>query len=120
MARAFESAARQALSEYFGKPLTSGSIGQVPKIFDFVSDDRTLVGDAKFYTLVGGVSSPPAKNSIIAEHVWLLEKTEARTKFLVFGNDRRVPEQWLKRYSGLIGDISFFFLAMDGKLDRLH
>jgi hypothetical protein len=120
MARLFEEAARQAMSTYLGMPLKPGSFAHVPKVFDYVSQDRHVVGDAKFYTLVGGVGTPPAKNSIIAEHVWLLEKTGAATKFLVFGNDRRVPEQWLKRYRELAQDISFFFLAADGKLDRLR
>ena len=30
-------------------------------------------------------------------------------KFLVFGNDRRVPEEWLKRYGKLVKDVNFFF-----------
>lgn len=120
MAKAFEAAARQAMAEYFGTPLVSGSVNGVPKIFDFVSADGRLVGDAKFYTLVGGIGSPPAKNSTIAEHVWLLEKTGAATKSLVFGNDRRVPEKWLHRYGALADDVSFYFLATDGKLDRLN
>jgi hypothetical protein len=50
------------------------------------------VGDAKYYTLVGGKRLLPAKFSVIAEHVWLLEKTEALGTSLVFGNERRVPE----------------------------
>ena len=120
MARAFETAARKAMSDYFGTELDPGSVRDVPKIFDFKSADSSVLGDAKFYTLVGGVGSPPAKNSTIAEHVWLLEKTGAATKFLVFGNDRRVPEKWLQRYGALVEDVSFFFLATDGKLDRLN
>jgi hypothetical protein len=35
---------------------------------------------------------PAAKFSIVAEHIWLLEKSGASTKFLVFGNQREVPE----------------------------
>jgi hypothetical protein len=60
-----------------------------------------VVGDAKYFTRVGGVGLPPAKFSIIAEHVWLLEKTGAPTTFLVFGNDRQVPIRWLERYGDL-------------------
>lgn len=119
LARQFESAAREAMSRYFGRPLVEGSVEGIPKRFDFVSADREIVGDAKFYTLVNGSGDPPAKNSVIAEHVWLLEKIHARSKFLVFGNDRRVPEKWLTRYRNLVSNVEFFYLATDGKLERL-
>jgi len=62
---------------------------------------------------------PPAKFSVIAEYVWLLEKTNAATKFLVFGNDRRVPETWLTFYGNLIDNIDFFFLDYDNHLEKL-
>jgi len=55
----------------------------------------------------------------IAEHVWLLEKTNADHKFLVFGNDRRLPEEWLKRYSNLVEDVSLYFLTNDGTVKQL-
>lgn len=32
----------------------------------------------------------------IAGHVWLLERTTAQRRFLVFGNQRRVSEWWLE------------------------
>ena len=91
----------------------------VRKQFDFVSPDRQVVGDAKYYTRVGGIGLPPAKFSIIAEHVWLLEKTRARTKFLVFGNDRKVPTLWLGRYGNLAIGVAFYFLSDEGLLELL-
>jgi hypothetical protein len=63
---------------------------------------------------------PPAKFSAIAEHVWLLEKTGAATAFLVFGNDRRVPEQWLERYGHLVVGVQFYFLSDEGELEELN
>jgi hypothetical protein len=30
--------------------------------------------------------------------------------FLVFGNDRRVPVEWLKRYGNLVADVAFYFI----------
>jgi hypothetical protein len=91
----------------------------VPKRFDFVSADMRIVGDAKYFTRVGGVGSPPAKFSIIGEHVWLLQKTEAPTTFLVFGNDRQVPMRWLERYAELASTVTFYFLSDAGDLERL-
>ena len=115
----FEDLARQAFSELFGVPLQPGQVPGVLKLFDLVSLDGQIVGDAKYYTLVGGQHLPPAKFSIIAEHVWLLEKTQAKHKFLVFGNDIEVPKRWLTRYGLLRGDVEFYFLADDGNLLEL-
>jgi hypothetical protein len=117
--RRFESAARVALSRHLGVSLAAGSVPGVPKRFDFISPDGQIVGDAKFLTLVGGVGLPPAKFSNIAEHVWLLEKTGAPTKVLVFGNDRRVPAEWLHRYGHLAADVRFYFLNAGGELEDL-
>jgi hypothetical protein len=100
--------------------LAPGSLENVPKRFDFVSPDQRIVGDAKYYTLVGGVGLPPAKFSIIAEPVWLLERIGAPVQFLVFGNDRSVPVQWLKRYGHLASAVAFYFLTGSGDLETLR
>ena len=60
--------------------------------------------------MVKGKSLPSAKFSNISETVWLLEKTLSETQFIVFGNDSRVPEKWLKRYERLVNDVTFYFL----------
>ncbi len=36
------------------------------------------------------------------------------------GNDRQVPELWLKRYGHLASGVAFCFLADDGKLEKLE
>jgi hypothetical protein len=115
----FEDVARSIMSRHFNIALTPGRVPGVPKTFDLVSQDWQIVGDAKYYTLVQNERLPPAKFSVIAEHVWLLEKTRAQTQFLVFGNDRRVPEKWLATFGNLARMCEFFFLAADNQLQRL-
>ncbi|MFQ5910649.1 MAG: hypothetical protein ACE5IJ_08025 [Thermoplasmata archaeon] len=66
-------------------------MGRVPKVLDMVSRDHSVVGDAKYFSMVRRRYLHSAKLSVVAEHVWLLEKTGARLKFLVFGNNPRVP-----------------------------
>jgi hypothetical protein len=83
------------------------------------SDDGTIVGDAKYLTLVRGTALPPAKFMEIAGHVWLLQHTASKSRFLVFGNQREVPERWLRKYGELIGDVRFFFLTDQGHLSVL-
>jgi hypothetical protein len=116
---AFEERARREMSKYFSVPLSLGKVPGVPKGFDLVSPDKQIVGDAKFYTMVNGVSLPPAKFATIAEYVWLLEKVAAKQKFLVFGNERRVPEEWLTRYGSLVAGIDFYFLHPSDAIERL-
>lgn len=117
----FEKIAREVLSDYFRTRLRKGRIPGIPKEFDMVSEDRKIVGDAKYLTMVHGKHLPPAKFSMIAEHVWLLEKCPALHRFLVFGNDSRVPREWLKRYGHLVNNVTFFFLdELTKKLERLN
>ncbi len=117
----FEDTAREIMSKYFNTALTSAEVPEIPKKFDMVSEDKKIVGDAKHLTMVRDVAIPPAKFSMIAEHVWLLEKTKAEKKFLVFGNDRRVPIKWLEKYGHLVEeDISFFFINDNGGLEDLR
>jgi hypothetical protein len=116
----FEELARQVFNQYFGVSLNEGQVPGVPKLFDFVSPDGSIVGDAKYFTLVGGHRLPPAKFSVIAEHVWPLEKTNAKNKFLVFGNDQEVPVRWLARFGRLCGKVKIYFLSDDGSLENLN
>lgn len=118
-ARKFEELARNVMGNFYGCEFSPGTIDPIPKVFDLVSEDLRHIGDAKLYSLVRGSQLPPAKFSVIAEHVWLLEKTRAPHVFIIFGNDRRVPELWLQRYGHLVGGVRMFFLSQDGALDEL-
>lgn len=115
----FEARARRVLGDRLGVSLMARSLPEAPKKFDLVSADGGVAGDAKYFSLVKGTGKPPAKFSIIAEHVWLLEKTSASCRFLVFGNDPLVPTMWLKRYGHLAGAVAFLFLREDDALEVL-
>jgi hypothetical protein len=108
------------MSEYFGKSLVEKNPRGFPKRFDMVSENEEIVGDAKFLTLVHGKRLPPAKFMEISGHVWLLEKVDAKRRFLVFGNQRRVPEWWLEKYGNLVQDVEFYFLDKKGQVHRLN
>jgi hypothetical protein len=100
--------------------LAPGQVPGVPKVFDLVSSDGTCVGDVNYLSLIEGHRPPSATLGAISERVWLLEKTAARVAFLVFGNDRRVPAQWLGRYGRLASRVHFFFLDNAGTLEVLQ
>jgi len=117
--REFERFARGIMTSRFGVVLTERALKGWPKRFDLVSEDGGIVGDAKFYSMVKGKRLPPAKFATISEHVWFLENTYADRKFLVFGNDRRVPMEWLRRWGRFLRGIDFYFLEPDGELSVL-
>lgn len=118
-AKEFEELARRVMSEYFGVRLEKRRKPGWPKEFDLVSPDYRVVGDAKYYTMVGRKHLPPAKFAIISEHVWMLENIDADIKFLVFGNDKRVPLEWLKRYGKMIKTVKFYFINNKGQAEEL-
>ena len=115
----FEELARPVLAKHYAVLLPPGSVSGVRKRFDFVSPDYQVVGDVMYFPRVGGLGLPSAKLSIVGEHLWLLEKTRAPTRFLVFGNDRELPLRWLERYGNLTSTATFFFLSGSGALETL-
>jgi len=115
----FEEFARKIMSKYFGKQLSERNPRGFPKKFDMVSANEEIVGDAKFLTLVHREKMPPAKFMEIAGHVWLLEKVNAKRRFLVFGNQKRVPEWWLEKYGNLVHNVEFYFIDNEGNVERL-
>ena len=115
----FEKLARQVMSRYFNTDLRERWKPGWPKKFDLVSPDYRIVGDAKHYSMVRGKHLPPAKFATISEHVWFLEKIDADIKFLVFGNDKRVPLEWLRRYGHLVNGVGFYYISGRGQLERL-
>jgi hypothetical protein len=115
----FQRFAQTRMTTFFGMQLSERSLPGFPKRFDFVSTDAQIIGDAKYLTLVNGTDIPAAKFMEIAAHVWLLEKTTAQRRFLVFGNEQAVPELWLKKYGSLNSQVEFYFLGLSGSIKRL-
>ncbi|GAB6162996.1 hypothetical protein JCM12298_21560 [Desulfothermus naphthae] len=107
------------MSKYFEEKL-SKKTRDFPKKFDMLSDNEEIVEDAKFLTLVHGEKMSPAKFMEIAGHVWLLEKVNAKRRFLVFGNQKRVPELWLEKYGNLVYNVEFYFIDNEGNMERLR
>jgi len=104
----FEKFAGKVFSKKFGIKLYNNKlVKKVDKKFDMVSSNGKFVGDAKYLSMVEGNKLPPAKFSGIAEFVRLLEKSDASRKFLVFGNQIEVPQEWLKKWGKLVKKVEF-------------
>jgi hypothetical protein len=102
------------MSKYFDTPLRKRKIENFPKIWDLVSDDGRIAGDAKYLTFGN------AKMEGIGQHVWLRDNCpRARRRFLVFGNDVELPQRWLRKYGSIKLTVEFHFLV-GGKLTPLR
>lgn len=114
----FQALAAHQLSNALGVTLTERTVnvGSVAKRFDLVSEDKRIIGDAKFYKIC---RVPSAKLATITECVFLLERCLADRRFIVFGNDKAVPLKWLQRYGALLDKVTFYFLGKEG-LEQLN
>ncbi|GEM_PF-5627357 len=110
----FAERAREVMNEFYGRPLKPRKIGGT-KIWDYVSPDGMVVGDARWFG-----NSVPAARAFISEAIWLLEKVGAVQKFVVFGGEAEVPRQWLELWATLCPeDVALFYLDGKGELHEL-
>lgn len=116
----FEYLSRTIMSAEFQTILVEKNPIGFPKRFDLVCDEKKIVGDAKFLSLVRGVSTPPAKLMEITGHTWLLEKCNANIRFLVFGNQKEVIDMWLKKYGSIESPVRLYFIDSNSRLERLR
>lgn len=110
----FSDRAREVMNEFYGRGLKPKKIGGT-KIWDYVSGDGMVVGDARWFG-----QSLPAARAFISEAIWLLEKVGAVQKFIVFGGEADVPRQWLELWATLCPeDVALFYLDNKGELHEL-
>lgn len=118
--RKFLRCAIETMSEIYGTPLRALLMAPVDRCFDLVSSDKKICGEVNYFALVRGLGSPIAKLALIGEQMWLLERTAAKKKFLLFGNDPKMPALWLQRYGHIQRSIDFFFMSDSGVLERIR
>ncbi|MEM2045456.1 MAG: hypothetical protein QXO20_04670 [Candidatus Bathyarchaeia archaeon] len=122
--RRFEALAAEALSRLFGvrlyrevrmKVRLKGGV-ELTQVFDLASADGSVVGEVMYFAAGG---APWARFPAIAGRLWILEKVEAKAKFIAFGGDARVPRLWFERYGRLAGDVGLYYVGEDGRVEAL-
>ncbi len=106
----FEGYARSMISKALGVALVPDRGGR----FDYLAEN--LVCEVMF------ANEPRASNLTLAkitQKVWLLEKASAERRLLVFGGNREVPLEWLRRFGSLL-DKSVEFYFVNGDVERLR
>ncbi len=74
------------------------------------------------HNLSWGVNQPAAKLGDLSQLVLHLINVDAGRRIVICGNDRRVPVEWLRRWSGMaaLNGVEFYFLGQSGGLEILY
>jgi hypothetical protein len=111
--------AERAMCAFYGLPLAKRGLIGLPGFFSLVSEDGCTVGEVLGFEQTQGLKASPARLAAISEKVWLLEKSNVRTRFIAFSGDRRTAMDWLVRYAHLAMGIAFYYVREDGEVELL-
>lgn len=112
--------AMKVMGKRLGTSLLPGLPNSDMQWFPLVSADESIAGDIVYFTIPGGRELPGLKAASISQQVWLLEKSKAKTRFLVFGNQKQVPTSWLDMFGRYVDNVDFYFLTNDGSVEKLE
>ncbi len=118
--KGFKEFARQKMSVLLETTLRRKAVNRVPRPFDMVSDDETIVGEIMSLKSIKGRKTPLSKFTLIDQRLWFLQATGAPKRFLVVGGDREVIEAWLKRYRRMLDwHYRVYYIDQSGKEELL-
>lgn len=115
----FAEYAGEIMSRHFGVKLSPKKRPEWPKLFDMVSSNASIVGEAAFIA-TEKARITPGTLAHITEMIWMLEKIDAKTKFIAFGGNEKPPKEWLKKYGKFAKEIQFFFIDKSGHVTCLN
>lgn len=110
----FVAHARDALRHAYGMPFGAASPAPLRAPLALVSGDGRIAGDALYGIKHHRGRVAPAKLAAITERVWLLERTPAHERILVFLATDPAPREWLRRYGHVDRAVRFLALGRGG------
>ena len=123
----FEYDARNALEEHLKVELPEGkiSINGKQKSFDFLNEDKRIIGDVKNYKTTQGGNRPSAKFSVINEYCWLMQLVEKYDsnkwrKLFVIGEDKNMLLQYVKEFDCWLDDIEFYYFSYGNGIEKIR
>jgi hypothetical protein len=109
----FEGYARSMISRALGVKLVPDTrVGHL--VYDYIADN--IVCEVMF-------SGEPRASDLtlarITHKLWLLEKADAKRKLLIFGGNKDIPLEWLRRFGSLAREgVEFYYV--NGNVERLR
>ena len=115
----FPARVRQAVEEHYGCSFDMAAPDELSPAWRLVGDDGATLGYALHLAPLADGRVPAGRLALLSGLVWLLEKSEAETPFLVIGGDSATADAWQARHGPYCDEAEVFFLAGEGGLSRL-
>ena len=117
--REFPVRIRRAAEEYYGCSCDIAAPDELSPAWRLVGDDGATLGQALHLAPLADGRVPAGRLALLSGLVWLLEKSEAETPFMVIGGDSATADAWRAHHGPYCDEVEVFFLDGEGELSRL-
>ncbi len=111
--------ARRAVETHYGCTFDMAVPDELSPAWRLVGDDGGTLGYALHAAPLADGRVPAGRLVLLSGLVWLLEKSEAETPFVVIGGDPATANAWQKHHGPYCDEVEVFFLGGEGKLSQL-
>ncbi len=111
--------AREAVETHYGCAFDTVAPDELSPAWRLVGDDGETLGYALHTTPLADGRVPAGRLVLLSGLVWLLEKSEAETPFVVIGGDPATANAWRMHHGPYCDEVEVFFLDEEEKLSQL-
>ncbi len=115
----FSARARQAAVDHYGCSFDMAAPDDLSPAWRLIGDDDATLGYAMHITPLKEGRVPAGRLALISGLVWLLEKSEAETPFVIIGGDAATASAWRKHHGPYCDEVDVFFMDETNGLSRL-
>ncbi len=115
----FPARVRQAVGRHYGCVFDLAAPDALSPAWRLVGDDGGTLGYALHLSPLAEGRVPAGRLALLSGLVWLLEKSEAETPFVVIGGDPATADAWRTHHAPCCDEVEVFFLDGEGGLSRL-
>ncbi len=115
----FRGCVKTAVEEHYGCAFDLAGPDELAPAWRLMGDDGEKLGYAIHMSSPADGRVPAGRLALLSGLVWLLEKSEAETPFMVIGGDERTARAWRTHHGPYCDEAEVFFLDGEGGLSRL-
>ena len=115
----FPARVRQAIEECYGCSFDIAAPDELSPAWRLMGDDGGTLGYALHLSPLVDGRVPAGRLALLSGLIWLLEKSEAETPFLIIGGDSATAQAWQTHHGPYCDEANVFFLEVDGTLSTL-
>ncbi len=115
----FPAHVRQVAEEHYGCSFDMAAPDELAPAWRLAGDDDATLGYAVHLAPLADGRVPAGRLALLSGLVWLLEKSEAETPFLIIGGDSATARAWQTHHGPYCDEADVFLLEPDGTLSKL-